>query len=89
MAPSPDPAYSAPSGPNATVPIEWLGNCWHQSSTNTCSADIWFPSAVSRDSRPLTTHPFVVPPGGSGQGSDNTPGIPHLGAVPPMTASCV
>ena len=28
----------APSGPNATVPIEWLGNCWHQSLIRTSRA---------------------------------------------------
>src|SRR5215218_7399366 len=82
LAPSPPLAYSFPSGPNSTVPIEWLGYCWHQSSTSTCSLPvIALPLACSRDRRPLTTQPSAVAPGGVGQGSEYTPGVPHFGAA--------
>jgi hypothetical protein len=71
LAPSPPLAYSLPSGPKSTVPIEWLGYCWHQSSTSTCSLPIIvLPLAWRRDSRPLTTHPSSVGPGGVGHGSE-------------------
>ena len=44
--------------------MEWLGNCWHQSSISTCSVPvIGRPSPVRRDRRPLTTQPSVVGPG--------------------------
>jgi hypothetical protein len=71
-------------------PVEWLGYCWHQSSTSTCSAPvIWLPLAVRRDSRPETTQPSAVAPGGVGQGSESTPGVPKRGAgsVEPSTWS--
>ena len=56
--------------------MEWLGNCWHQSSTRTCSGpEAVSPSAVSRDSRPLTTQPSVVGPGGLGQPSEVAPAV--------------
>ena len=65
-----------------TLPMEWLGYCWHQSSTSTCSDPVMvLPLACNRDSRPLTTHPSAVAPGGLGQGSEYTPGVPHLGAA--------
>ena len=68
LAPSPPPTYSAPSGPNATLPIEWLGNCWHQSSMRTCSGPLMVvPLTVNRDRRALATQPSVVGPGGVGQ----------------------
>ena len=71
----------APERPNSTVPTEWLGYCSHQSSTRTCSGPVMeLPLAVSRDSRPLTTHPSAVAPGGVGHGSEYTPGVPHRGA---------
>jgi hypothetical protein len=58
--------------------MEWLGNCWHQSLTSTCSGPVAVdPLAVSRDSRPETTHPSVVAPGGVGQPS------PQAGDPPP------
>ena len=48
--------------------MEWLGYCWHQSSTSTCSVPVMtLPLAVSRERRPLTTQPSVVGPGGVGQ----------------------
>ena len=54
-------------GPKASEPTECAGYCWHQSSTSTCSGpDMALPSAVSRDSRPLTTQPSEVRPGGLG-----------------------
>src|SRR5215210_8135576 len=82
LAPSPPLAYSFPSSPKSTVPIEWLGYCWHQSSISTCSAPvIALPLACSRDRRPLTTQPSAVAPGGVGHGSEYTPGVPHLGAA--------
>ena len=83
--------YSAPSGPKRTSPIEWLGNCWHQSFTSTVSFVIWLVAGlmVRRDSRPLTTQPLVVAPGGVGQPSESAPAVPHLGAVPPIAASKV
>ena len=62
----------------------WLGYCWHQSSISTCSGPvITLPLAVSFDSRPLTTQPSPVAPGGVGQVS------PQRGAVPPIAASWV
>src|SRR5256885_5361959 len=67
------------------MPTLWL-NCWHQSSTRTCSLPtIWLPDAWSRDSRPLARHPSL----GVGQLSDDCPGTPHFGAVPPICASYV
>jgi hypothetical protein len=45
------------------------------------------PEAVSFESRPLTTHPSAVGPGGEGQGSEETPAVPQRGAVPPIAAS--
>ena len=84
LAPSPPLMYSAPSGPNATVPIEWLGYCWHQSLIRTCSGPVLTsPLTGSRDSRALTRHPSVVGPGGVGQAS------PQRGAVAPIAASYV
>src|SRR6476661_7258150 len=78
-APSPALTYSAPPGPNMTVPIEWLGNWLHQSSRRTCSAGpIVVPLTANRDSRPLTTQPSVVAPGGAGHVS------PQRGAPPPL-----
>ncbi len=72
LAPSPPETYSAPSGPKAMVPIEWLGNCWHQSQMIGVSVTE-LPSplllTVSRESRPEATHPSVVAPGGVGQAS--------------------
>ena len=66
------------------MPIEWLGCCWHQSLMSTCSGPVLTsPLAWSRDSRPLTTQPSVVGPGGVGQASFQT------GAVPPIAASYV
>jgi len=47
------------------------------------------PAASSRDSRPLTTQPSPVGPGGVGQPSDEAPGVPQRGAAPPIAASCV
>ena len=89
LAPSPPLTYRAPSAPKVRSPIEWLGYCWHQSSISTCSGPvIRFPDAVSRERRPLTTHPSLVGPGGVGHGSDSTPGVPQRGAVPPIAASC-
>jgi hypothetical protein len=82
LAPSPAPAYRYPSRPNNSVPIEWLGNCWHQPLTSTCSLPvITFPLICSRDTRADTTQPSVVGPGGVGQASF------HVGAVPPIGAS--
>ncbi len=47
------------------------------------------PLACSRDSRALTTQPSPVAPGGVGQGSEYTPGVPQrgAGAVDPSTWS--
>ena len=71
LAPSPALAYKAPSRPNSTEPTEWLGYCWHQSSTSTCSLPVMaLPEACSRDRRPLTTQPSPVAPGGGGPGSE-------------------
>src|SRR2546426_7521221 len=68
--PSPSLAYSAPSGPKRSVPAEWLGNCWHQSSTRACSPGlIVLPVTASRARRLLATQPSVVGPGGGGHGS--------------------
>ena len=53
-------------GRTSSAPIEWLGNCWHQSLISTCSDVAVFPLAVRRDSRPLTTQPSATAPGGSG-----------------------
>ena len=62
--------------------MEWLGNCWHQSSTSTCSLPVMvLPLAVRRDTRADTRHPSVVAPGGVGQASF------QVGAVPPIGAS--
>jgi hypothetical protein len=63
------------------VPIEWLGNCWHQSSISTSSEPvITSPAAVSRESRAPTTQPSSVAPGGDGQASFHTGGVPPIGA---------
>src|SRR5712692_5634807 len=71
LAPSPPLMYSIPSAPKPSAPIEWLGNCWHQSSINTCSLAVQSaPTAVSRERWPLIMQPSVVAPGGVGQGSD-------------------
>src|SRR2546428_13916894 len=78
-----------PSGPKAGEPIEWLGNCWHQSLISTCSGPAELPLAWNRDRRPLTTHPSAVAPGGIGHGSESAPAEPHFGAVPPISASYV
>jgi hypothetical protein len=83
LAPSPPLTYSDPSGPKWRSPIEWLGYCWHQPSTSTCSDVETFPCTVRRARRPLTTQPSVVGPGGVGQASF------HVGAVPPIGASYV
>ena len=62
--------------------MEWLGNCWHQSSISTCSAPVMtLPLAVSLESRAETRQPSVVGPGGVGHASF------QRGAVPPMAAS--
>jgi hypothetical protein len=74
LAPSPPEAYSMPSGPKFTDPVEWLGYCWHQSSTRTCSE----PSGRIFESRPLILHPPLV-------GSAHT--SPYVGAFSPMGAS--
>ena len=80
---------SAPSASNSTVPMLWLGYCWHQSETSTCSEPVIVsPAARRRDSRPLATHPSSVKPGGVGHGSES-PVPPHRGAVPPGPASYV
>src|SRR5439155_1717439 len=63
-----------PSGPKASEPIEWLGNCWHQSLISTCSGPAELPLAWNRDRRPLTTHPSVVAPGGVGPESEKPAG---------------
>ncbi len=90
LAASPAPTYSAPSGPNVTVPIEWVGLCWHQSSMKTCSGPvITSPDAVNRERRAAAGQPSGDAPGGSGQGSDSTPGVPYFGAAPPMSPSYV
>ena len=47
------------------------------------------PAAWRRDSRPLTTQPSVVGPGGVGHGSEVVPAVPQRGAVPPTAASWV
>src|ERR671910_473572 len=74
-------AAPAPSAPNSSAPTEWLGYCWHQPSISTCSDPlIWLPEAVRRDSRPETTQPSAVGPGGVGHGSESTPGAPQRGA---------
>src|SRR6266550_2028787 len=66
--PSPSLAYSAPSCPKRSVPAEWLGNCWHQSSTRTCSPGVIVsPLTANRARRLLATQPSVVGPGGVGQ----------------------
>src|SRR5476651_1901682 len=81
LAPSPPLTYSAPSAPKRRSPTEWLGNCWHQSLIRTCSVPvITLPAAVSFDSRPLTTQPSVVGPGGVGQASFQTGAVPPIGA---------
>src|ERR671912_925859 len=85
LAPSPPVAYRAPSAPKARSPTEWLGYCWHQSSISTVSVPVeTLPAASSRESRPLTTHPSSVAPGGVGQPSDDAPAVPHRGAGPPV-----
>src|SRR5439155_14770225 len=90
LAPSPPLIYRYPSMPNAIVPIEWLGNWSAQSSINTSSGPVCtFPDAVRRESRPLTTHPLTVAPGGLGHGSDVPLTVPQRGAVPPIAASYV
>src|SRR6202008_2524401 len=85
LAPSPPPTYSAPSGPNVTVPTECDGYCWHQPLSSTCSAPVATPlaSIVSRDSLPVTRQPSSVGPGGDGQPP------PRRGALPPGSASYV
>jgi hypothetical protein len=71
LAPSPALTYSAPSVPKTTLPTVWLGNCWHHDSIRTCSLPVMtLPFACSRESRPATTQPLVVAPGGLGQPSD-------------------
>ena len=71
LAPSPAVAYRAPSAPKWSDPVEWLGYCWHQSLTSTCSGpDATLPDAVSREIRPLTTQPSAVAPGGLGHVSE-------------------
>src|SRR5262245_5380130 len=88
LAPSPPLTYRAPSAPKASEPTEWLGYCWHQSSTRTCSGPvITLPLACKRETRPLITQPSAVAPGGVGQPSEVPPTLPHRGAVPPMAAS--
>ena len=47
------------------------------------------PPACRRDSRPLTTHPSAVAPGGVGQPSEVPPTVPQRGAMPPIAASWV
>jgi hypothetical protein len=64
-APSPAETYSARPGPNTRSPVEWLGYCWHQSVISGVST----PPGASRDSRPDTTQPSAVAPGGVGQES--------------------
>jgi hypothetical protein len=89
LAPSPPVRYSIPSAPNAMAPIEWLGNCWHQSSRRTCSLAVQsLPTAMSRERWPLMTHPSVVGPGGVGHGSEVPSPGPQRGGVPPIAASC-
>ena len=61
--------------------MEWLGYCWHHPWISTCSLVAVFPDSVRRASRPWTTQPSVVGPGGVGQASF------HVGAVPPGGAS--
>ena len=93
-APSPPVTQSWPSVPIITVPIEWLGYCWHQSLTRTFSLPpaivlpVPLPDTVRRDRRPLITQPMLggLTPGGVGQVSARlTP--PYVGAVPPIGAS--
>ena len=69
----------------------WLGYCWHQSLMSTCSGPVATSPgpAVSTESRPLTTHPSLVGPGGVGHGSLVAPGLPQTGAAPPIGASYV
>ena len=75
-----------------SVPIEWLGNCWHQSVMRWVAAPLAIPVVVFigiRSSRPVTTQPSVVGPGpggmepGLGQTSD------QRAALPPGSASYV
>src|SRR3954468_472546 len=87
FAPSPPLAYRLPSGPNCSAPTEWVVNWLHQSLTSTRSAFNRFPLMVRRDSRPLVTQPSTFGPGGVGQVSCSTPGVPHVGAVSPIGAS--
>src|SRR4249920_3061762 len=87
LAPSPPLTYRAPSGPNASSPIEWLGYCWHQSVIRSVWPETVLPLNVRRTRRPVATQPSVSPPGGSGQGSYVSSGRPHCGALPPGSAS--
>src|SRR4030095_14121176 len=80
LAPSPPVTYRLPSGPNARWPMEWEGNCWHQSSViSGCSGPLATPVAGStgmRDRLPVTVQPSVVGPGGVGQLSPQLAGLP-------------
>ncbi len=72
LAPSPEVTYSAPSGPKARLPSEWLGYCWHQSSIRVLVllTDVPAEFVVSRTSLPEIMQPSVLPPGfGVGQAS--------------------
>src|ERR1700687_680897 len=89
LAPSPPLTYHIPSAPKASAPLEWPGTAWHQSSIGPCSLAVQSePTAVSRDRWPLIMQPSVVAPGGVGQGSEVPSPGPHLGAIPPIGASC-
>ena len=68
-------------GRTGALPIEWLGNCWHQPSMSTCSGPvIALPAARRRETRPLTTQPSVFGPGGVGQLSAVPFTVPQRGA---------
>jgi hypothetical protein len=57
--------------------MEWLGNCWHQSSTSFSGVpEMVLLLTVNRSIRPDATQPSDVLPGGSGH-----PSFSHRGAA--------
>ena len=81
LAPSPPVTYRYPSGPKASAPPAWLGNCWHHSPfapspmrfrrlAGLATFDVRL--TVYRSSLLRTVQPSVVAPGGLGQASFQT-----------------
>ncbi len=79
---SPAPAYSIPSGPNSTVPIEWLRYCWHHSSSITGSIG---PATPSSSIRTRTSRADAGQPASANPGQTSF----HTGGSSPILASRV